>query len=122
MFKKNIQKLNYIGKESSHTPGTLRAIPLGVLKFLTNLTSQTPESNSKRIEYVYPNHAKGLWEAGLESSIFITIGYSWKYMDKKKDRDKRNDPTTDKKKTEMSIFAMCTHIIYLRPPTGWLTG
>ena len=104
MFKKNIQKLKYIGKESTHTPGTLHATPLGVLNLLTKLTSQTPKSNSKRIEYIYPDHAKALWGAGLESSIFITMGYLWKYLDKKKDRDKRNDPTTDKKKNRNVYF------------------
>ena len=34
------------------------------------------------------------------------------------DRDNKNDLTTDKNKTEMSIYASCTRIIYLRPYTG----
>ena len=94
----------YIGKESTHTPGTLSAVSLGVQNLLTKLTSQTPKYNSKRIEYVYPSHAKALLEAGPESSIFITMGYLWKYLDKQMDRDKRNDPTTDRKKNRNVYF------------------
>ena len=34
VFRKNGQQLKYVGKESTHTPGTIRAIPLGVLNCL----------------------------------------------------------------------------------------
>ena len=32
------QQLSYVGKGSTHTPGTLHAIPLGVLNYLAKLT------------------------------------------------------------------------------------
>ena len=39
VFRKKEQQLKYIRKESTHTPGTLRAILSGVLNHLAKLTS-----------------------------------------------------------------------------------
>ena len=39
-FKKRGQKLKYSNKESTHTPGTLCAIPSGYLNRLAKLTSK----------------------------------------------------------------------------------
>ena len=50
VFRKNGQQLKYVGKESTHTPGTLRAIPLGVLNRLTKLTSRKPSIHSEGVE------------------------------------------------------------------------
>ena len=38
VFRKAGQQLKYVGKESTHTPGTLRAIPSGVVNRLAKLT------------------------------------------------------------------------------------
>ena len=38
VFRKKGQYLKYVGKESTHTPGTLRAIPSGVLNRLAKIT------------------------------------------------------------------------------------
>ena len=38
VFRKAGQQLKYVGKESIHTPGTLRAIPSGVFNCLAKLT------------------------------------------------------------------------------------
>ena len=43
VFRKKGQKIKYVGKESTHTPGTFRAIPLGVLNRLANITSKNPQ-------------------------------------------------------------------------------
>ena len=40
VFRKKGQQLKYIGKESTHTPSTLRAIPSGVFNRLVKLTSR----------------------------------------------------------------------------------
>ena len=40
LFRKRGQKLKYVGKESTHTPGNLRAIFSGVLNRLAKLTSK----------------------------------------------------------------------------------
>ena len=42
VFRKKGQQLKYVGKESTHTPGTLRAIPSGVFNCLAKLTSRKP--------------------------------------------------------------------------------
>ena len=77
--------------------------------------------HSKRVDCVYPDHANDLHEAGLATSIFSTIRELWKDRDEKIDHDKENDPPTEKRKTEMSIFALSTHVIFLFPSTGWST-
>ena len=38
VFRKKVEQLKYVGKESTHTPSTLCAIPLGVLNHLTKHT------------------------------------------------------------------------------------
>ena len=45
VFKKNGQQLKYVGKESNHTPSTLRAIPSGFLNCLAKLTLSKPSIN-----------------------------------------------------------------------------
>ena len=46
------------------------------------------------------------------------MGELWKYQYAKLDHDKENDRTTAKQ-TEMYVFALDTHAIYPRLPTGW---
>ena len=46
VFRKNGQKLKYVGKEITRISGTLNAIPSGVLNCLSKLTSRTPSLNS----------------------------------------------------------------------------
>ena len=46
VFSKKVQQLKYVGEESTHTPGTLRAIPSGVLNRLAKLTSIKPSIHS----------------------------------------------------------------------------
>ena len=41
-FRKKGQKLKYVRKEITHTPGNLRVIPSGVLNRLAELTSRIP--------------------------------------------------------------------------------
>ena len=48
VFRKKGQQLKYVGKESTHTAGTIHAIPLGVLNRLDKLTSRKPSIIMKR--------------------------------------------------------------------------
>ena len=52
LYFKSGQELNYIGKYISRTPGTLRIIPLVVIRCLANITSKTPESVSEQIDAI----------------------------------------------------------------------
>ena len=74
IFGKKGQQLKYIGKCSTHTPGTLRMIPSEVLNYLAKLTSNKPNFRSKSVYSVYLNHTNYLCEAGLAPSIYLTIG------------------------------------------------
>ena len=53
VFRKAGQKFKYVGKESTHTPGTLRAIPSGVLNRLAEIVCVV------RVDLVYPLIMKG---------------------------------------------------------------
>ena len=75
VFRKKGQLLKYVRKESTHTPGTLRAIPSGVLKRLARLTSRNPFIHSESVDKIYPNHANALRKAGLKNPDFPTMGY-----------------------------------------------
>ena len=62
------QQLKYLNKGSTHTNATFKAIPNGVLKRLANLTSANPETENKRLNELYPQHALALEKAQLTSA------------------------------------------------------
>ena len=74
VFRKKGQQLKYVGKESTHTPGTLRAIPSGVFNRLAKLTSRKPSIQAEAVESINPAHVNALCKAGLAPSVFPTMG------------------------------------------------
>ena len=77
VFRKNVQQLKYFGKESTHTPGTLREIPSGVLNRLAKLTSRKPSIHSEGVDKIYPDHANALRKGGLAPPNLLTMGDLW---------------------------------------------
>ena len=116
VFRKKVQQLKYVGKESTHAPGTLRAIPSGVFNRLAKLTSRKPSIQEAAVESIYPAHAKALRKSGLAPSVFPTMGELWEKQDEKLEKNKERDVSV--KKTEMSIFVLLTHVTFLRQSTG----
>ena len=74
IFRKKVQQLKYVRKVITHIPGTLHAIPSGVLNQLAKITSRKPNFNSKIVGSVYPYYANTLREAGLAPTIFPEMG------------------------------------------------
>ena len=74
VFRKKGQQLKYVGKESTHTPGTLRAIPSGVLNRLAKLTSRKTSIQAEAVDTIYPDHVNALLKAGLVPPVFPTMG------------------------------------------------
>ena len=77
VFRKKGQQLKYVGKESTHTPGTLHAIPSGVFNRLAKLTSRNPSIRTAAVDSIYPDHANALRKAVLAPSVFPTMGELW---------------------------------------------
>ena len=77
VFIKKGQKLKCVGKESTHTPGTLRAIPSGVLNRLVKIASIKLYIQAAAVDSIYPDHANALRKAGLAPSVFPTMGELW---------------------------------------------
>ena len=73
-FRKKGHQLKYVGKESTHTPSTLRAIPSGFLNRLVKLTSRKPYIQAESVDTIYLAHANALLKAGLAPPIFPTMG------------------------------------------------
>ena len=63
---------------STHTPGTLHAIPSGVLNHLAKLTSRNPSIQAEEVDTIYPDLANALCKAGLAPPIFPTVGDLWR--------------------------------------------
>ena len=61
-------------KGSTHTHGTLRVIPSGILNRLEKLTLHKPNFHSKKVDSFFPYHVNALREAGLAPPIFLTMG------------------------------------------------
>ena len=118
VFRKNGQKLKYSDKGSTHTPGYLIAIPLGLLNHLSNLNTRKTNFNYERVDNVYPKHANALQGAGLEPPIFPTMGEFWKGQHEKWILKKKKNLRATKRKKEMYIFVFHTHVIFLHLSTG----
>ena len=91
VFRKKGQQLKYSRKESNHTPGTLRAIPLGVLNRLSKLTLRKPSINSEAVDKIYPGHANALHKAGIAPPNFPITGDLWGNQGDNVDMEKEQD-------------------------------
>ena len=91
LFRKKGQQLKYVGQESTHTPGTLRAIPSRVLKRLAKLTSRNPSIHAEAVDKIYPAHVNALRKAGLAPPVFPTMGELWRKQDEKVENEKERD-------------------------------
>ena len=60
VFREKGRQLKCVGKESNHTPGTIRAIPSGVMSRIAKLTSQKPSLHSEGVDKIYPDHVNAL--------------------------------------------------------------
>ena len=74
VFRKKGQQLNYVGKDSAHTPGTLPEIPSGFLNRFTKLTSRNPSIHYESVDKYYPDHANALHKVGLTLPNLPTMG------------------------------------------------
>ena len=88
VFRKKGHQLKYVGKESTHTPVTLRAIPSGVLNRLAKITSRKPSIQAEAVDTIYPVHVNALRKAGLTPPVFPTMGELWGKQDEKVDKNK----------------------------------
>ena len=106
VFRKFGQQSKYIGKESTHTPSTLRAIPSGVLNRLAKITSRKPSLHSEGADKVYPDNANSLRKAGLAPPDFPTMGDLRKIQDEKLDIENEKEPDANKKKNRNVYFCV----------------
>ena len=90
--------MKYVGKESTHTPVTLRAIPSGVFNRLAKLTSRKPSIQAAAVDSIYPDHANALRKVGLATSVFPTMGELWEKQDEKLEKNKERDISVKKNK------------------------
>ena len=97
VFRKAGQKLKCVGKDSTHTPGTLHAIPSGFLNRLAKITSRKPSLHSEGVDKVYPDHANALRKTGLAPPDFPTMGDLWKMQDEKLKIENKKEPDVNKK-------------------------
>ena len=77
VFSEKGKQLKYVRKESTHTPGTLLVIPLGVLNLLAKLTSRKPSIYSEEVDKIYPNHVNALRKAVLALPNFPSMLELW---------------------------------------------
>ena len=68
---KENQQLKYLNRGSTHTEICFQAIPSGVLMQLAVLTMRTEETESVRMDILYPSHVKALKVAKLAPEVFL---------------------------------------------------
>ena len=81
---------------STHIPGTLQAVPSGVLNCLVKFTLIKPSYYSERVDKIYPNHTNSIHQAGLLPTILSTMGELWKNQDENMDIDNKKGPDVSK--------------------------
>ena len=108
--------MKYFGKDSTHTPGTLRAIPSGVLNRLAKLTSRNPSIQTEAVDKIYPAHANALHKAVLASPVFPTMGYLWIKQDEKEEIENEGD--VSEKKNRNVYFCVEYSRYFLHQSTG----
>ena len=96
VFWGKVQQLKYVVQESTHTPGTLRTIPSGVLNRLVKLTSRKPSIQAEAVDTIYPAHENALRKAGLAPPVFPTMGDLWRKQDEKVKKEKERDVSVKK--------------------------
>ena len=64
----------YVGMGSTQTPGTICAIPSGVVNCLDKLNLLKPSFRYEWVDKIYLDHKNVLRKAGLAPHIFPTIG------------------------------------------------
>ena len=103
----------YVGKESTHPPDTLRAIPSRVLNHLAKLTLRNPSLRSEGVDKVYPHHANALRKAGLTTPDFPTMGDLRKMQDEKTENENEKEPDVNKKGKQKRLFLRCLLTVFL---------
>ena len=88
VFRKKGKQLKYVGQEITHTPGTLHAIPSGVLNRLDKLAWINPSIHAEAVDNIYPAYANALRKAGLAPPFFLTMRYLLRKQDEKVDNEK----------------------------------
>ena len=108
LFREKGQLLKYVGKQSTHTPGTLHAIPSGVLNRLAKLTQEKPSIHAEAVEKIYPSHANALHKAGLAPPVFPQMGDLWRKQDQKVEIEKERD-VSEKKNRNVYLCVAYSH-------------
>ena len=67
------QVLKYLNKDSCHTGNYFKAIPNGVLRILSKLTSKSNLNFNSKLDELYSNHAKAFQTANLAPPSFPTM-------------------------------------------------
>jgi len=67
------QQLKYLNADSIHTKACFKAIPSGVYKRLSNLTTITETNKNLPLDKIYPQHFQALQHAGLVTEKVPTL-------------------------------------------------
>ena len=81
VFRKKGKQLKYTGKDITHTPSTLCAIPLELLNCLAKLTSRKPWIHSEGVETSTLTTRTLSARRGITLPSFPTMGYLWSKQD-----------------------------------------
>jgi hypothetical protein len=82
---KDNQLLKYLNEGGAHTTTCFKAIPYGVLRRLSILTSLSPETENVPLNLLYLKHGKALEDAGLPvPKTYPTLLESFKEIQEKK--------------------------------------
>ena len=106
VLRKAGHQLKYVGKESTHIPGTLRAIPSGVFNRLAKLTSRKSSLHSEGVDKVYPDHVNALCKVGIAPPALRTIGDLWNMQDEKTENENEKESDVNKKKNRNVYFCV----------------
>ena len=99
------QHLKYLNRGSSHTTSVFKVIPDGVLARLAKLTTVTEGNKDKKLDELYPQHAKALKIAALAPPSFPTLSEALKNQESTKEK-KLDKAKADFQRSRSTFFCV----------------
>mgnify|MGYP001787478984 FL=1 len=98
------QQLKYLNSDSIHTKSCFKAIPAGVYKRLSKLTTITETNKDLQLDEIYPQHFQALKHAGLITKKIPTLTQQLQSNEQSKNNKQGKDKSNNKRNRSRTTY------------------
>ena len=110
------QQLKYLNADSIHTKSCFKAIPSGVYKRLSKLTTVTETNKNLPLDKIYPQHFKALQSAGLVTKKVPTLTEQLQHDEQAKAaKQAKDDSNNQRNRSRTTYFCIGYTKIWSKP-------